>query len=98
MKFFANETYSEIFRNGIKNVIEEFDGRYTGCYGCGDCGDTPQGYTFEYPDGRAVYRCGRELISIFDFSSKSLDEMKRLLKRQAEYFEARTDQEKHSAA
>ncbi len=89
LKFFAAAEYSAIFRNGVKNVIEEFDGKYTGCYGCGDCGADHQGYNYQYPDGRTVFRCGRELISVFDFSAGSLDEMKSLLKKQAEYFEIR---------
>ncbi len=89
LKFFAGEEYSAIFSNGIKNVIEEFDGKYTGCLGCGDCGSDHQGYIYHYPDGREVFRCGRELISVFDFSTGSPDEMKRLLRKQAEYFEAR---------
>ncbi len=93
MKFFASAKYSGIFRNGVKNVIEEFGGKYTGCYGCGDCGATLQGYHYQYPDGRKVFRCGRELISIFDFSYGSLAEMKTLLKRQAEYFDRRVSRE-----
>ena len=28
--FFASSGYSEIFNKGVKRVIEEFDGRYTG--------------------------------------------------------------------
>jgi hypothetical protein len=89
MKFFATDKYSELFSNGIKNVIEEYGGKYTGCYGCGECGTDYQGYYYHYPDGRTIFRCGRELISIFDFSTENLDEMKKLLAKQAEYFEAR---------
>jgi hypothetical protein len=91
MKFFASQQYSEIFRTGVKNVIEEFGGKYTGCYGCEKCGPTLQGYSYQYPDGRQVFRCGLELISIFGFSAASLDEMKALLKQQAEYFAAMAD-------
>jgi len=86
LKFYASTAYSAIFQKGIQKVIEEFDGRYTGCYGCGDCGAQLQGYTYRYPDGTTVFRCGRELISIFNFSDQDLPEIKALLKTQADYF------------
>ncbi|MDF2984549.1 MAG: hypothetical protein K0R50_59 [Eubacterium sp.] len=35
LKFYANKDYSDIFKQGIQTVIEEFGGKYTGCYGCG---------------------------------------------------------------
>lgn len=86
LKFYASTDYSQIFRNGIKNVIEEFDGKYTGCYGCGRCTNQLEGYTFVYSNGRKVFRCGRELISIFDFSTEDIKEIKELIKRQDEFF------------
>lgn len=85
LRFYASSDYSELFRHGIRNVIEEFEGRYTGCYGCGRC-DGTEGYTYLYPDGRQVYRCGSELISIFDFSKDNIPEIKKLLSQQAEYY------------
>ncbi len=68
LRFHATPAYSHIFQEGIRRVIEEFDGRYTGCYGCGACKGELLGYTYAYPDGRRVFRCGRELISVFDFT------------------------------
>lgn len=85
-KFFASKDYSEIFTQGIQEVIEEFDGKYVGCYGCGRCKNEPEGYTFIYPDGRKVFRCGSELISVFDFAEEHLAEIKRLMEKQANYF------------
>ncbi|GFZ33305.1 hypothetical protein CSC2_38310 [Clostridium zeae] len=85
LRFFAVKEYSDIFSNGIQNVIEEYDGRYTGCYGCGRC-DGSEGYNFIYPDGRKVYRCGSELISIFDFTEKHIPEIKELLRIQDAYY------------
>lgn len=86
LKFYASSNYSDVFKNGIKNVIEEFDGKYTGCYGCGRCKEQLEGYTYIYPDGKKVFRCGRELISIFDFSKENLQEIKDLIKRQDEFY------------
>lgn len=89
LKYYASTDYSEIFRNGIKNVIEEFDGKYTGCYGCGRCKNQLEGYTYVYPGGKRVFRCGRELISIFDFSIDSLNEIKELIKGRMSSFQIR---------
>ena len=85
MRFFASGEYSEIFHKAVQYVIERFDGKYTGCYGCGRCQGEPQGYHYTYPDGRKVFRCGGELLSVFDFTEENLEEMKELLSRQAEY-------------
>lgn len=85
MRFFAAAEYSEIFNKAVQYVIERFDGKYTGCYRCGRCQGEPQGYHYTYPDGRQVFRCGGELLSIFDFGDSNLDEMKKLLDIQAEY-------------
>ncbi|OOM78185.1 hypothetical protein CLPUN_20440 [Clostridium puniceum] len=85
LRFFAAKEYSDIFKHGIKNVIEEYDGKYTGCYGCGRC-DGTEGYDFIYPDERQVYRCGVELISIFNFTEKDIPEIKKLLKIQDDYY------------
>ena len=86
LKFYANETYSKVFSDAIQNVIEEYDGRYTGCYGCGRCQNKPNGYTFIYPDGRKVFRCGSELIFINGFSSCHLDEARHLMIRQNDFW------------
>lgn len=85
LKFFATKEYSKIFQNAVKRVIEDFDGKYTGCYGCGRCKGNPQGYVYVYPDGKTVFRCGSELLCIFDFEN-SIEEIKLLLKNQAEYY------------
>ena len=85
LRFFASPDYSALFHEGVRNVIEEFGGRYTGCYGCGHCKGEKQGYTYRYPDGRAVFCCGLELISVFDFTGDDLPEFQRLMQAQAEY-------------
>jgi hypothetical protein len=82
IKFYANKSYSKIFQDAVKRVIEAFDGKYTGCYGCGRCQNKPQGYVYIYPDGKKVFRCGFELLSIFNFSNSDLPEIKLLLQNQ----------------
>ena len=86
LSFFATPVYSEIFRQGIKEVIEAFGGRYTGCYGCGRCKGKPQGYTYAYPDGKTVFRCGGELIRLPPVETSHLGELKAMMKTQDEFW------------
>lgn len=90
LKFYASKDYSDIFRQGIQRVIEEFNGRYTGCYGCGRCKGGLEGYTYAYADGKKVYRCGSELISIHNFNPGNIPEIKTLIKTQDEFFMQRS--------
>ncbi len=82
LRFHAATAYSHIFQEGIRRVIEEFDGRYAGCYGCGACKGGLRGYTYVYPDGRRVFRCGRELISVFGFTPEHAGELLALMDAQ----------------
>lgn len=75
-----------IFQNAIKNVIEEYDSKYTGCYGCGRCERKLEGYTYIYQDGRQVFRCGRELVPIYDYDEASIEEIKKLMNEQDEFY------------
>lgn len=85
LKFFAARAYSRFFQEAIRATIEEYDFKYTGCYGCGRC-DGTQGYTYRYPDGREYYRCGAELIEIFDVRAVPLDELLDLFRTQHEFY------------
>jgi hypothetical protein len=84
LKFFASPSYSELFREAIRTVIEEYTFQYTGCYGCGDCNGT-QGYMYKYPDGREYYRCGKELIDLMDITKIPVPEMLELFKKQHDF-------------
>lgn len=85
MKFFATREYSDFFHQAVRAVIEEYDYRYTGCYGCGKC-DGSQGYTYSYSDGQTYYRCGSELIEITDIKNIPVVEMCSLLKNQHAFY------------
>lgn len=86
LKFYANANYSDTFKAGIKSVIESFDGKYTGCYGCGRCKDKPEGYVYLYPDGRKIFRCGGELIPIPNWYEGHIKEIKQLMKTQNDFW------------
>ncbi|MDQ0193295.1 hypothetical protein [Paenibacillus wynnii] len=86
MKFYASATYSHIFRESLRAVVEEFNYKYTGCYNCGKCKDKLEGYEYTYADGRTYFRCGVELISILPITDKDIPEIKKLLKTQHQYY------------
>jgi hypothetical protein len=88
LKFFGSASYPPAFEAALKRTIEEYDFKYTGCYGCGSCA-TPIGYRIEYPDGREYFRCGRELVEIFDIDEAAARDAERLMEEQTAYFEGR---------
>lgn len=85
IKFFASQHYTGFFHEAIRATIEEYDYRYTGCYGCGNCNGT-EGYRYQYPDGREYYRCGSELIEISDVRNMPLGELLDLFKKQHDHY------------
>ncbi|WDV47563.1 hypothetical protein PV797_07730 [Clostridiaceae bacterium M8S5] len=91
LKFYASRTYSDIFKKGVQTVIEEFDGKYTGCYGCGRCKGELEGYTYVYEDGKKVFRCGSELIPIRHISKDNVEEIKALINNQDKFFMSRLE-------
>lgn len=86
MKFYASNNYSDLFHEGVKNTIEEFNFKYTGCYKCGKCKDEPEGYIYEYPCGDKYFRCGSELICLPPIKKDNVSEILCLLKTQHEYY------------
>ncbi len=85
LKFIASPQYSSFFNEAIRNVIEEYDYKYTGCYGCGKCQGT-HGYIYKYSDGREYYRCRTELIELTDIKNIPLEEFLVLLKAQHDFY------------
>jgi hypothetical protein len=86
LKFYANKSYSIIFDKSIKKVIEQFDYKYVGCYGCGRCKKEKLGYTVQYEDGRKYFRCGFELIPIETISKEIVGEVIEMMKIQDKAF------------
>jgi hypothetical protein len=86
IKFYANKEYSKIFDESIKKVIEQFDYKYVGCYGCGKCKKEKLGYNIKYDDGRKYFRCGFELIPIEIISNDIVKEVKEMMEIQDKAF------------
>lgn len=94
LKFYATKDYSEIFDKSIKWIIEKFNYKYVGCYGCGRCKkNTPEGYSVVYDDGRKYFRCGFELIEIRDLNNNIKDEVLKLMENQTKYYEEKMKEE-----
>jgi hypothetical protein len=86
MKFYASKDYSSFFHNSVREVVEEFNYKYTGCYKCGKCKGQPLGYVYEYPDGKKYFRCGGELIELPPIDMEIAPEILNLLKVQHEFY------------
>lgn len=86
MKFYASNNYSSFFHDAVKEAIEIFNYKYTGCYRCGKCNNVPMGYTYVYPEGRKYFRCGNELISLPPLKKNIVPEVLSLIKTQHEYY------------
>ena len=84
-KFYVSHEYSVFFHEAIRATIEEYNYKYTGCYHCGHCNGT-QGYTYRYPDGRQYFRCGAELIELFDVIHIPMDEFQSLFNTQHAFY------------
>lgn len=86
IKFYASKNYSSFFNDSVRKVIEEFNFKYTGCYKCGKCKETPVGYVYEYPDGKRYFRCGSELIELPPIDESVIPEIFSLLITQHMYY------------
>lgn len=90
MKFFAIPVYSAIFQEALReriNVLERLKCAPVSlsCGGCGKC-DGTHGYYYTYPDGRKVFLCGMEVITVPSFCADNISEVKEALKTQDEFF------------
>lgn len=85
IKFYSSKNYSGLFAEAIRKTIEEYDYKYTGCYRCGKCHNRRRGYDYTYPDGRHYFRCGKELIAIYDFQHHDLEEIQYLINKHHQY-------------
>lgn len=88
LKFFGVTGYSRRLDAALKRTIEQYDFRYTGCYGCGRCTAETLGYTISYEDGRSYFRCGFELIEIHDLNPELGKEIEGVVEEQTRYWQS----------
>jgi len=97
MKFYASDNYSQKFKEGLqgycdwlftdagKKYVNEIDGKYISC-GCGKCNGFDGAYKYEYPDGKFVIRCGKELVRVRNLTVGDIGEIIRILEAQHNFF------------
>lgn len=90
VKFFGVEDYGDEFEKSLKHTIEEFNFKYTGCYGCGKCKGAREGYIIKYDNGKKYFRCGSEYIDIYDLSSIPTGVIQNIITKQTDYFEMKS--------
>jgi len=81
--FYAAQDYEKF----IKPEIRFYGEGSIPCCGCGKCKGEPQVYTYTLPDGRAAFRCGGELVHMWDLNAtEHVDEIKAMIKAQDEFW------------
>lgn len=87
LKYFGIITKSKELEICLKETIEEFNFKYTGCYKCGKCKDKKEGYIIKYDNGNSFFRCGSEYIDINNFENTNIDEIQNAIIEQTKYYE-----------
>ena len=102
VRFFACKNVSEKYIDALRKDIEYRDGQYTAkltsnsnisgmlTNKCGYCGDVCTGgglgYYYKYNDDKIVSRCGAYPIIIPDIKEHDVEELKRVILEQHNYF------------
>lgn len=75
LKYYNCSEPGEVLERALLRTIEEHDFRYTGCYGCGSCQGKRRGYTIRHGNLKTYFRCGRELIEVYEINENSMPEI-----------------------
>ena len=100
LRFFACKSVSEKYLNALRADLDARNGQYSGplrqspmnmitgkCGYCGDiCTGGGLGCYYKYADGREIQRCGAYPIVIPDVGETDMDEMKKVILEQHNYF------------
>jgi len=96
LKFFGCKTVPLKYSDALRAEIESHNGQYCGplrdnviknrCGFCKQCTGGGVAYYYAYPDGREILRCGAYPILIPDLTLNDIDDMKKVLMEQHEYF------------
>ena len=98
LKFYASSDYSQKFSDGVRDrcgwwlsdngikYVKIIQNKYIACLSCGKCNNYRKAYKYQYPDGKTVICCGGELIRVQNITIDDVDEIKRLIREQHEFF------------
>lgn len=86
LRFSSCVYYSDKFANVIRERILARNNRLAKCGQCGYCKGGKHVYTYTFPDGEIKAACGAFVLEIPDATLTDVDEIKRLIHEQHEYF------------
>ena len=99
IRFFACKSISQKYIDALRNELDSRNGQYSSplrvnpidmitnqCDYCGVCTGGGLGYYYKYSDGKEVSRCGAYPIIIPDINESDVDEMKKVILEQHNYF------------
>jgi hypothetical protein len=86
LRFSACSGYSQKFSNAVHEAILTGERYIPMCDTCKICKGGKHVYTYELPSGETASRCGAYAYEIPNVSMDDVDEIKRLLREQHEYF------------
>ena len=86
LRFSSCRNYSDKFANVIRDRILSSNNRLAKCGECGYCKGDKFTYTYEFSDGESKAACGTFVLEIPDVNLSDVDEIKRLISEQHEYF------------
>jgi len=100
IRFFACKSVSQKYMDALHHELVSRNGQYSSplnvnpinmitnrCNYCGDiCSGGGLGYYYKFADGQKVARCGAYPIIIPDITEADIDEMKKVILEQHDYF------------
>ena len=88
LRFSSCDGYTEKFANVVRDRILSSNNRLAGCAEgkCGYCKGGKFTYNYTFPDCTTKAACGCFVLEIPDVAASDIDEIKRLIQQQHDYF------------
>ena len=86
LRFSSCINYSDKFAGVIRDRILSSNNRLAKCSECGYCKGDKFAYTYTFPNGESKAACGAFVLEIPDVTLSDINEIKKLISEQHEYF------------
>lgn len=86
LRFSSCSNYSDKFAGVVRDRILSSNNRLAKCEKCGYCKGDKFVYAYTFPDGESKAACGAFVLEIPDITLPDVEEIKRLIGEQHEYF------------
>lgn len=86
LRFSSCTDYSDKFAQVVRDRMLSGNSRMAKCGECGFCKGDKFVYTYTFPDGETKAVCGAFVLEIPNVTADDIDEIKRLILEQHEYF------------